>query len=98
MSSTLKSSLKKPPRIDLQSEEVFRALVEAVRDYAIFMLDPDGIISTWNPGAERLKFYTADEIIGTHFSVFYPESDIRNGKPDMELRVAAQTGRFEDEG
>src|SRR5262249_48782551 len=65
---------------------------------AIFVLDPNGIISSWNPGAHRLKLYEADEIIGKHFSVFYPETDIRNGKPEMELRVAAQTGRFEDEG
>ena len=98
MPSPLPPQTKKRAGIDLSSEEVFRALVETVRDYAIFMLDPEGIISTWNPGAQRLKLYTADEIIGKHFSIFYPEVDIRNGKPDMELRVAAQKGRFEDEG
>lgn len=83
---------------ELQHEHIFRALVDSVRDYAIFVLNPSGVISSWNPGAERIKLYTADEIIGKHFSVFYPEEDIRNGKPEMELRVAAQTGRFEDEG
>jgi PAS domain S-box-containing protein len=89
--------LTKSPRIQLQSEDVFRTLVESVRDYAIFVLDPNGIISSWNPGAQRLKLYEPHEIIGKHFSIFYPETDIRNGKPEMELRVAAQTGRFEDE-
>jgi PAS domain S-box-containing protein len=91
-------SVSRKPRIDLHSEDVFRTLVESVRDYAIFVLDPDGVISTWNPGAKRLKLYEAEEAIGRHFSIFYPEKDIRNGKPDMELRVAAETGRFEDEG
>ena len=83
---------------ELQHEHIFRALVDSVRDYAIFLLNPSGVISSWNPGAERIKLYTADEIIGKHFSAFYPEEDIRSGKPEMELRVAAQTGRFEDEG
>jgi PAS domain S-box-containing protein len=82
----------------LQDERIFHALVESVRDYAIFMLDPDGVVATWNPGAERIKQYQASEIIGRHFSVFYPEGDIRAGKPQMELRVAAAEGRFEDEG
>jgi len=80
------------------SEEHFRLLVESVRDYAIFLLDPEGYVATWNPGAERAKGYRAEEIIGRHFSEFYPEEDIRNGKCEMELIVAARDGRFEDEG
>ena len=82
----------------LHQEDIFRSLVQSVRDYAIFVLDPTGVVSTWNPGAERLKYYKAEEIIGKHFSIFYPEQDKRAGKPDMELRVAAEVGRFEDEG
>jgi PAS domain S-box-containing protein len=80
------------------SEERFRHLVEAVRDYAIFMLDPDGRVSTWNQGAERIKGYKASEIIGKHFSEFYPEADIQAGKPQNELEVALRDGRVEDEG
>jgi PAS domain S-box-containing protein len=79
-------------------EKRFRQLVEAVRDYAIFMLDPDGRVSTWNQGAERIKGYTASEIIGQHFSRFYPEEDLRAGKPQNELEIAVREGRVEDEG
>jgi len=79
-------------------EERFRRFVEAVQDYAIFMLDTKGDVSTWNPGAERMKGYKPSEIIGKHFSVFYPEQDIQSGKPAMELEVATREGRFEDEG
>ncbi|HEY3707465.1 MAG TPA: PAS domain S-box protein [Terracidiphilus sp.] len=82
----------------LQSERVFRILVEGVRDYAIFLLDPVGNVASWNPGAERIKGYTAQEIIGTNFSNFYPQVDRDAGKPEYELKVAAETGRFEDEG
>ncbi|HEX5061793.1 MAG TPA: ATP-binding protein [Kofleriaceae bacterium] len=78
-------------------EQLFRLMVANVRDYAIFMLDPTGHIATWNQGAERIKGYTAEEIIGKHFSVFYPRHDVEAGKCEMELRVAAETGRFEDE-
>jgi PAS domain S-box-containing protein len=81
-----------------QSEERFRLLVEAVQDYAIFMLDPDGKISSWNAGAERIKGYKPQEIVGKHFSCFYPEEDVRNGKPQWELATAAKEGRFEDDG
>lgn len=81
-----------------QSEERFRLLVEAVQDYAIFMLDPDGKVSSWNAGAERIKGYKSREIVGRHFSCFYPEEDVRNGKPHWELVIAAREGRFEDEG
>ncbi|MFZ1132096.1 MAG: PAS domain S-box protein [Terriglobales bacterium] len=81
-----------------QSEERFRRLVEDVRDYAIFSLDPQGNITSWNLGAERMKGYQAEEIIGRHFSCFYPEDDLRQGKPAQELRTAIAEGRVEDEG
>ena len=75
-----------------------RLLVERVEDYAIFALDPAGHVLTWNPGAQRFKGYSPEEIIGRHFSAFYPEEDIRAGKPAHELEVAGRTGHFEDEG
>jgi PAS domain S-box-containing protein len=81
-----------------QSEERFRLLVEGVADYAIFMLDPNGKVATWNIGAERIKGYTGQEIIGQHFSIFYPREAIESGWPDHELRVAAETGKFVDVG
>ncbi|MGH9546146.1 MAG: MEDS domain-containing protein [Terriglobales bacterium] len=80
-----------------ESQSPFRVLVEAVQDYAIFMLNPEGRVSSWNIGAERIKGYKAHEIIGKHFSCFYPEVDVRNRKPDRELVIAAAEGRFEDE-
>jgi len=81
-----------------RSEQRARLFVEAVEDYAIFMLDPEGCVSTWNIGAERIKGYKATEIIGQHFSRFYPEEDVRAGKPEWELKVALEVGRLEDEG
>jgi PAS domain S-box-containing protein len=81
-----------------QSEEIFRRLVEGVSDYAIFMLDPNGIVTTWNLGAERIKGYSAQEVIGSHFSLFYPEEAMARGWPQYELKVAAAEGRFEDSG
>jgi PAS domain S-box-containing protein len=81
-----------------EADELFRLLVASVRDYAIFLLDPTGHVATWNIGAERIKRYRADDIIGRHFSVFYPDDDVRAGKCEMELEVAARDGRFEDEG
>src|SRR4051812_48784172 len=81
-----------------QSEERFRLLIEGVKDYAIFLLDPEGHVASWNAGAERIKGYKAAEIIGKHFSHFYPEEAVRRGWPDHELRVARAEGRFEDEG
>ena len=77
---------------------IYQTMVEAVRDYAIFLLDPSGYIATWNVGAERLKGYSADEIIGQHFSVFYPPEAKAVGHPQHELEVAAKEGRFEEEG
>jgi PAS domain S-box-containing protein len=81
-----------------RSEERFRLLVEAVQDYAIFMLDAHGRVSTWNNSAERMKGYKNPEIIGRHFSVFYPEEDRLACKPQRELEIAAKEGRLEDEG
>ena len=81
-----------------EADAQFRLLVEAVQDYAIFRLDPSGNVKTWNAGAQRIKQYAAAEIIGRHFSTFYPEEDKRNGKPQWELEVAQKEGRFEDEG
>jgi PAS domain S-box-containing protein len=77
--------------------DLYRRLVETVTDYAIFALDPDGYIMTWSDGAARLKGYSADEIIGRHFSIFYPPNDISSGKPGRELDIAAALGRIEDE-
>ncbi|MDX3105295.1 PAS domain-containing sensor histidine kinase [Nonomuraea angiospora] len=73
-------------------------LVQSIRDYAIFMLDPRGRIVSWNAGAQRIKGYTAEEIIGTHFSVFYPHEDVAAGKPFKGLEAAASDGRWEEEG
>jgi PAS domain S-box-containing protein len=87
-----------PGGIAHETGELHRLLVESVQDYAIFALDPQGYILSWNPGAERFKGYTSDEIIGKHFSIFYPQERIATGFPEFELREAARTGRFEDEG
>ena len=81
-----------------RSEEKFRLLVEGIRDYAIFMLDVGGHIVSWNAGAERIKGYAAAEIIGRHFSCFYPQEALDRKLPQLELEVAAKVGRFEDEG
>ncbi len=80
------------------SEECFRLMVSCAKDYAILMLDPDGRIISWNPGAERMKGYGAEEIVGQHFSLFYRPEDVLSGKPERELAIAAAQGRIEDEG
>lgn len=80
------------------TEEHFRLLVESVRDYAIFILDAHGRVATWNIGAQRIKGYAASEIVGRHFSCFYPREEVDAGKCELELEVAAAEGRFEDEG
>jgi PAS domain S-box-containing protein len=80
------------------SEERFRLLVEGVEDYAIYLLSPDGVITSWNAGARRIKGYEAGEIIGKHFSKFYTPEDVERGKPWTELAIARETGRAEDEG
>ena len=76
-----------------RSEERFRLLVEGVRDYAIFMLEPEGRVATWNEGAQRTMGYEAAEITGEHLSVFYPEEDVERGNPESELRIATTEGR-----
>lgn len=81
-----------------ESEERLRLLIEGVLEYAIFQLDPLGHVISWNAGAERLKGYRADEIIGKHFSIFYPPEDVTSGKPDRVLGHAAQSGQSVDEG
>lgn len=82
----------------ISEEQRFRLLVSAITDYAIYMLDPDGRVATWNPGAERFKGYRADEIIGRHFSLFFTPEDIAADMPARALRTAAREGRFEAEG
>jgi two-component system, cell cycle sensor histidine kinase and response regulator CckA len=81
-----------------RNEELFRKLVEDVRDYAIYMIDPDGIVTSWNKGAERIKGYRAEEILGKNYSCFYTPEDQANGKPAMERKEAAEKGRFEEIG
>lgn len=82
----------------LGSEDSFRLLVDSVTDYAIVMLDPEGRVVSWNAGAERIKGYTREEIVGKHFSCFYPPEAIERHVPEEELKAAAKLGRFEDEG
>jgi PAS domain S-box-containing protein len=90
------------PRLVLQelraSEERFRLLVEGVSDYAIFMLDPGGHVTTWNTGAERMKGYSVEEIVGRHFRVFYPREAQDRRHPEHELEIAIRDGRYEEEG
>jgi PAS domain S-box-containing protein len=81
-----------------ESEERFRLMVSEVKEYAIFMLDPEGRVSSWNEGAQSIKGYSSEEIIGKHFSRFYTEEDVEAGKPEEELKEAIARGRFEDEG
>jgi PAS domain S-box-containing protein len=90
----LTNKLDASPTID----DRYRLLVEAVTDYAIFMLDPNGIVSSWNPGAQRIKGYLADEIIGQHFSRFYTDEDRESGLAARALATARKTGKFENEG
>src|SRR2546430_2538096 len=84
--------------IPRESSETFRQLVDDVQDVAIFMLDGAGRVSTWNSGAERIKGYRAEEIVGQHFSRFYPPEAVAEGKPARLLAIAARDGRGEDEG
>jgi PAS domain S-box-containing protein len=81
-----------------ETQQIFHQLVEPVRDYAIFLLDARGHVLTWNAGAKRLKGYTAEEIIGRHFSVFYPKEAVEQGWPEHELAAARKEGIFEDVG
>ena len=87
--------IKEYPQIDQVS---YRLLVESVKDYAIFMIDPDGYIISWNKGAEQIKGYTESEIIGKHFSIFYTEEDLKNQHHEQNLKMAKELGKVEDEG
>ena len=92
---------RSPPQqqlLPLPSLEDYRLLVESIVDYGVFLLDPAGHIPSWNRGAERIKGYAAHEIVGEHFSTFYPAEDVEAGKPAWELEVATAQGRLEDEG
>jgi len=81
-----------------ETERSFRLLVEGVTDYALYMLDPAGVVTSWNIGGQRIKGYSAEEIIGQHFSRFYTEADRANGKPSRALKIASEHGRYEEEG
>jgi PAS domain S-box-containing protein len=85
-------------REPIESERSFRLLVEGVADYALYMLDPRGFVTSWNIGGQRIKGYTAEEIVGQHFSRFYTETDRANGKPSRALEIAEDQGRYEEEG
>lgn len=87
-----------PPALTEPGDADFRLMIDAVGDYAIFLLDPAGVIRSWNTGARRIKGYAAHEVIGRHFSIFYPPEQLERGWPEHELKVARETGRFEDEG
>jgi len=92
---------EQPPFVSTMSHadgDSFRLLVEAVKDYGIFMLDPAGNVSSWNPGAEKIKGYKAEDIIGQHVSCFYTAEDVAAGKPQRGLQIALAEGRFEEEG
>jgi PAS domain S-box-containing protein len=89
---------KQQQRDLFESERNFRLLVEGVTDYALYLLDLDGVITSWNTGGERIKGYSPDEIIGQHFSCFYTEVDRANGRPARALRIAREQGRYEEEG
>src|SRR5947209_4524213 len=89
---------KQQQRDLFESERSFRLLVENVVDYALYMLDPTGIITSWNVGGQRIKGYAPDEIVGQHFSRFYTETDRANGKPARALGIARDQGRYEEEG
>ena len=82
-------------RAPLEGQALYQLLVESVQDYAIFALDPSGVVITWNDGAQRLKGYRPEEIIGRHFSIFYPHVDIAAGKPSWELDEAVAKGRVD---
>ena len=89
---------RKLASLTIEGRSIYQLLIESVRDYAIFVLDADGRVATWNIGAERLKGYKPSEIIGRHFSTFYGEEDLKSRKPWKELEVAIAEGRVEDEG
>lgn len=79
-------------------DQIFRTLVSGVKEYAIYVLSPEGIVMTWNEGAERIKGYTLDDVLGKHFSIFYPKEERESGHPENELRLALKHGRYQEEG
>jgi formate hydrogenlyase transcriptional activator len=81
-----------------RNDQQLRSIIESVRDYAIYLLDPEGHVVTWNPGAERIKGYVADEVLGLNFSRFFTQEDLDRGRPAEMMRLAAERGRIEDEG
>ena len=90
--------IDRPRGTPAEQPDLFRLLVESIRDYAVFVLDTEGRVLTWNPGAQALKGYTRDEIVGAHFSKFYLPEAIASGWPERELMLARKEGRFADEG
>src|SRR5947209_1522385 len=84
--------------MEISSEQRFQTLIDNIPDYAIFMLDSEGRVTTWNDGAQRVKGYRADEIIGRHFSIFYTPEDVLGGKPEQEMAIARAQGRYAGEG
>ena len=86
------------PEAPAAVKDIHRLLIESIRDYAIFVLDPDGNVVTWNPGAQAMKGYAREEIVGKHFSRFYPQEAVESGWPQRELALATRDGRFADEG
>ena len=95
---TTEPSPSTTPALVLGTPDAFRVLVDSIRDYAIVLLDPAGRVVSWNPGAERIKGYRPDEILGKDFSCFYTADSVQRGVPEQELKVAATEGRLEDEG
>src|SRR5215471_1792949 len=97
--NNLDKSHKRLPAGEFQQQETrFRLFIEAVKDYAIYVLDPSGRVNSWNAGAQRIKGYRSEEIVGQHFSRFYPPEEIAAGKPERQLETAAREGKVEDEG
>ena len=98
-STHLDQSYKRLSTAELQQQETrFRLFIEAVKDYAIYVLDPEGRVNSWNEGAQRIKGYPSEEILGQHFSRFYPPEEVAAGKPQRQLEIAAREGKVEDEG
>src|SRR5260370_2893924 len=89
---------KQQQRVLFESERSFRLMVEGVADYALYMLDPTGIVTSWNVGGQRIKGYSPEEIVGRHFSCFYTEADRGNDKPTRALKIAKEQGRYEEDG
>jgi len=98
--SAMQTEIEKIKKIEeelYKDEEVYRLMIHNIKDYGIFMLNPDGMVNSWNSGAERIKGYTTDEIIGRHFSCFYTNEDILGKKPEIVLKAAVKEGHIEDE-